>query len=124
MKEFVMDSPVILNNFNFSFSDNEVYFTTNEILNEMIDLRSKQIIEAGLKQGKIKIKQPSKHSINAVKQAAKELSIPHKLSDADYSILALALELKFPLLTDDYHMQKVCLKLDLPFDSVFREKLE
>ncbi len=118
-----MDSAVILNNFNFSFGE-ETYFATNEILDEIIDFRSKQLVESGLKNGKIKVKQPSQQSIYLIKKAAKELHIPHKLSIADVSILALALELKFPLLTDDYHIQKVCLKLNLKFDSVFREKIK
>ena len=118
-----MDSAVILNNFNFSFGE-DVYFTSNEILDEIIDFRSKHLVEIGLKQGKIKVREPKKDSINLIKKAANELNIPHKLSLADISVLALAFELKFPLLTDDYHIQKVCLKLDLEFDSVFREKIE
>ena len=118
-----MDSAVILNNFNFSFGE-DVYFTSNEILDEIIDFRSKHLVEIGLKQGKIKVREPKKDSINLIKKAANELNIPHKLSLADISVLALAFELKFPLLTDDYHIHKVCLKLDLEFDSVFREKIE
>ncbi len=124
MQKFVMDSAVILNNFNFSFSENEVYFTTNEILVEIIDLRSRQLVETGLKQGKIKIKEPSKKSLFVAKKAAKELNIFHKLSPADFSILALALEIKLPLLSDDYQIQKVCLKLELDFEPVFREKIK
>jgi len=123
MKSFVMDSAVILNNFNFSFGE-EKYFTTNEILNEIIDLRSRNLVEAGLNQGKIIIKEPKKQSVFFVKKAAKEINVFHKLSAADFSVLALAFELKFPLLSDDYQIQKVCLKLDLKFDSVFREKLK
>ncbi len=119
---YIMDSAVILNNFNFSFDEN-IYFTTNQILDEIIDLRSKQLIESGLKQDNIRIIEPKKESLVLVKKAAKELNILHKLSEADYSILALAFELKFPLLSDDYHIQKVCLKLDLKFDSVFRGKI-
>jgi len=122
MKHLVMDSAVILNNFNFSFSD-EIYFTTNEILDEIIDLRSRNLVQAGLSQGKIKVIEPKKDSIELIEKVVKELNISHKLSKADISILALAFELKFPLLTDDYHIQKVCLKLDLEFDSVFREKI-
>jgi len=123
MANYVMDSAVILNNFNFSFGE-DVYFTTNQILDEIIDFRSKQLVEAGLKQGMIKIQEPKKESIFLIKKASNELNIPHKLSSADISILALALDLKFPLLTDDYHIQKVCLKLDLKFDSVFRDKIK
>lgn len=123
MASFVMDSAVILNNFNFSFGK-DVYFTSNEILDEIIDFRSKQLVEAGLKQLKIRVKEPKKESIQLIKKAANELNIPHKLSEADLSILALAFELKFPLLTDDYHIQKVCLKLDLRFDSIFRDKIQ
>jgi UPF0271 protein len=120
---YVMDAAVILNNFNFSFSD-DVYFTSNEVLDEIIDLRSRNLVEAGITQGKIKIKEPKKESIALIKRAAKELNLMHKLSKADYSILALALELRFPLLTDDYHVQKICLKLGLEFEPVIREKLK
>ena len=123
MAFYVMDSAVILNNFNFSFGK-DVYFATNEILDEIIDLRSRQLVESGLKQGKIKVGEPKKDSVKLIRKAAEELNIPHKLSEADISILALAFDLKFPLLTDDYHVQKVCLMLDLKFDSVFRDKIE
>jgi UPF0271 protein len=123
MKEFVMDSPVILNNFNFSFSENEKYYSTNEVLNEIIDLRSKQLVEVGLRQGKLEVREPSKKTLEFIKESAKRFGLIHKLSKADLSIIALAYELKKPLLSDDYHVQKMCLYLNIEFDSIFREKI-
>ncbi|MEW6294818.1 MAG: hypothetical protein AB1467_00800 [Candidatus Diapherotrites archaeon] len=124
MKEFVMDSAVILNNFNFRFSGEEKYYTTNEVLDELIDFRSKRLVEAGLKQGHIEIREPSRDSIKKVERAAYALDARHRLSKADISIIALAFELKLPLLSDDIQVQKVCIQLDLQFDSVFRERIE
>ncbi len=123
MKKFVMDSAVILNNFNFSFSPKEKYFTSNEVLDEMIDLRSRELVKAGLKQGFIEVKTPSRKALELVERAAKELMVERRLSKADKSILALALDLKLPLLSDDYQVQKVCLKLKIEFDSVFRKNI-
>jgi rRNA maturation endonuclease Nob1 len=124
MKEFIMDSAVILNNFNFSFNENERYITTNRVLDEIIDLRSKQLIEFGLKNGKIIVKEPSKKSLEIVKHTAKIHRLDSKLSNADISILALALDLKKTLLSDDFKVQKMCLFLDIKFDSIFREKIK
>ncbi len=119
---FVMDSAVILNNFNFAFSE-DIFFTSNEVLDEIIDFRSKNLVQIGLKEGKIKVVEPKKEFLEKARKAAKELSLIHKLSKTDFSVIALAIELKFPLLSDDYHIQKVCIKLGLKFDSVLREKI-
>jgi len=124
MKEFVMDSAVILNNFNFRFSGQEKFYATNEVLDELIDFRSKRLVEAGLKQKHIEVREPSKDSLKKVERAAYALDLRHRLSQADLSIIALAFELKLPLLSDDIQVQKICIQLGLQFDSVFREKIE
>ncbi len=124
MQEFVMDSPVILNNFNFSFSDEEKYFTTNEVLDEIKDLRSRQLAEAGLRQGQLELRAPPEEALQKAVSEAKRLKLDRKLSKADFSVLALAMGIKKPLLTDDIHLQKMCLYLGLEFDSIFRERIE
>ncbi|MBU1120423.1 hypothetical protein KJ660_00940 [Candidatus Micrarchaeota archaeon] len=124
INKYVMDSAVILNNFNFSFKQGELYLTTNSVLDEMIDLRSRQLVEVGLKEGFIEIREPSQNSLELIEKAARELGIERRLAPTDKSILALALELNLPLLSDDYQIQKVCIKLGLKYDSVFREKIE
>ena len=112
------------NNFNFSFSENEKYFATNEVLDEIIDLRSRQLVEVGLKQGLLEVRQPTSKSLEFIRESAKKFGLLHKLSKADISILALAHELKKPLLSDDYRVQKMCIFLNLEFESIFREKIE
>ena len=124
IERFVMDSAVILNDFNFFFEENKIYYTTPEIINEIKDLRSRNLMESGLNQEYLIILDAKEKFLEKVKEKSKEKKLLKKLSAADLSILALALELKYPLISDDFAIQSMCLQLKLSFLSVFRKKIK
>ncbi len=53
------------------------------------------------------VKNPGKESVEEAKRISKKLN-DKKLSEADISVLALALELNCPVVTDDYSLQNAC----------------
>ena len=60
----------------------------------------------------VKVVNPSPYFVKKVRKTLEEIG-EKRLSDADISVLALALEKKLPLVTDDYHLQNVALYLGL-----------
>jgi len=83
--------------------------TTPEVVKELKDLKSKALLEAK----DVKVLSPRKEFIEVVKDKAKETG--DTLSDADVSVLALALEKRATLVTDDYNIQNLCDEIGIPF---------
>ncbi len=77
--------------------------------------RMRQLVDAGLV-----VKQPSDESMKAVRLEAESLGEQDRLSLVDVDVLALALDLGVPCLTDDYSVQNVAVGLDIETQS-FRE---
>lgn len=119
---FAMDSALILNDFNFFFPKDKKYYTTAEIVEEIIDFRSKQILQQGFYEGLLEIKIPSDKSLKKVLEAAKKHNLLSRLSEADKSIAALALDFGIPLISDDQAIHRVCLELGISFETVIRKR--
>ena len=82
----------------------------------MIVVRFRTAVE----NGKLKIRKPSKASVDQVKASATTIGDTFFLSEADVEVLALALELKAqgdsPLIaTDDYSIQNVANQMGIQF---------
>lgn len=114
----VLDASAILNAFPFKFGEHK-YFAVHEVVDELKDFRAKSILEAGIASGKLKVMMPSEESITKVKEFSKGVN----LSEADVKTLALALELKEELWTDDFGMVKVAKKLGVRCKGVLFNKL-
>jgi UPF0271 protein len=87
--------------------------------NKLTVLRFNIAVESG----RLKIFAPSKEVIDKVKAYASSVGDSFFLSETDIQVLALALELatkgSFPqIMTDDYSIQNVATKLDMPFVSL------
>lgn len=126
-KKYIIDSAAVLNNFNFQFEKEREYFTTAEIINEFKDLRSRSIINNALQNSLLKILEPSEDSIKKIKGKTEGIGL--KLSNADISLVALASEFKkkrknVEVITDDYSVQNILLKLKIPFTSVLRGEIK
>ncbi|MDO8537391.1 MAG: hypothetical protein Q7S21_00740 [archaeon] len=119
---FVMDSAMILNDFNFFFPKDKKYYTTSEIVEEIRDFRSRQILQQGFYEGVLEIKIPSQEAFKKVEQTAKAHNLLHRLSEADKSIIALAFDLKLTLISDDQSVHRVCKELKLEFETVIRRR--
>lgn len=126
LKAIVLDSPRILNDFSFSFRE-KGYYTTNKVIQELIDFRSRLIADQGIQQSFLTIRDPAKSTVQEV--IAKSKKINSVLSETDYSVIALALELKREGLnavieTDDYSLQNLALHLRIEFSPVEREGIK
>lgn len=100
--------------------------TTNLVLKEFRDLRSRNLAENALKNSVLQIADPNPLFLR--KAAAIAGSLEHRgVSDADASIFGLALELKekaekFTLITDDHALQRLCREAGIAFEPVIRGK--
>jgi UPF0271 protein len=101
-----------------SSSPASYYCTTQAVFDEVKLIRkSHGAIEVLLDAGNLEIIDPGKNSIEKVKAAAKKTGDYQKLSQADVSIIALALQLETTLLTDDYAVANVATALKIPVKS-------
>jgi len=112
----VLDSSGIINARDKVIEDN--YITVAGVQYELKDIQSRNKFEAGIAQGHIKIEEPSSESLEKVKESAEENGVLPLLSKVDVKVLALALERKSVLVTDDYDIQNMCKILGLKFERV------
>ena len=80
-------------------------------------------VKTAVESGKLKVKTPEKTFLDEVKKSANIIGDVFFLSETDFQILALALELKThgysPLIaTDDYSIQNVADQLSIEFASL------
>ncbi len=100
------------------------YFTTQLVFDEVRHIKqSHGANEALLETGSLKIIDPSAANIEKAKTAAKKTGDYTKLSPADLSIIALASELKIPLVTDDYAVANVASALSITVKSTSSKAL-
>jgi len=84
--------------------------------NSMVKMR----FEAALESGRVKVRAPSQEFLNQVKMASNKVGDSFKLSETDFELLALALELKSSgytpqIVSDDYSIQNVATQLRIEF---------
>jgi len=95
------------------------YWTTQAVLDEVKHIkRSHGAIEALLEFKTLQILNPHNKSIHKVAAAAMRTGDYQELSEADISVIALALQLKIALVTDDYAVANVATTLKIPVKSV------
>jgi rRNA maturation endonuclease Nob1 len=119
---YVFDAGLILNDFNFVFTKPNFY-TTNEIVNELKDIRARTIFAQGMRGGYVTISEPSKNTIKKVEVVAASRGL--RVSQADISIIALAIELrdmeeKNPIvITDDIAVKILAKNFALKTEGVY-----
>jgi len=64
---------------------------------------------------RIRVSSPSKRSLSKVENEAERTGDSTRLSETDKEILALALDLGYQLLTDDYSIQNLATVLGVPY---------
>jgi UPF0271 protein len=119
----VLDTSAFISGFD-PFSVNEEQYTApmvgQEIMGDSMPwLRFKIAVESR----KLKVKSPQKTFLSQIKKSANTIGDAFFLSETDFQILALALQLKAqgysPLIvTDDYSIQNVADQLNLEFASL------
>ncbi len=85
-------------------------YTTPEVLSELKSTEANAYL--WVIGERVEVERPSPHFVREVRRALAEIG-ETKLSDADVSVLALALQKKLPLVTDDYNLQNVARYLGL-----------
>jgi len=112
----ILDSSGVIN-----LRDKELrgkFVTVPGVKKELKDIQSRLKFEAAVSVGQIAIDQPSKKALDEVREEISKLGSGKLLSQTDIDLLALAHEMKLPLVTDDYDMQNVCKELGLAFEGV------
>jgi len=124
---YILDAGALLNNENFSFEEENKYYTTNSIFNEWKDFRSKSLAESALSSGFMIVQDPCPISVQATFEKLEASNT--KLSDADVSLVALAIEFRgrkenFVVVTDDYSIQNVLKKLRVKFVGIAQKEIK
>ncbi len=88
------------------FLSGEECYTTSLVLEEIRHVKS-VALEGLLDTGNLKILDPDLNQISAAKKAAEKTGDVQKLSRADVSVLALVMQLRTMLVTDDYALANV-----------------
>lgn len=89
------------------------YYTTDSVVKEVSHRKSKSIsVENLVEVGRLRIYNPSTKSVERVQEAAQRSGDLSNLSEADISVVALALELKergsdITVISDDYAVENV-----------------
>ncbi|MBN3037276.1 MAG: ribonuclease VapC [Candidatus Diapherotrites archaeon] len=114
----VLDASAILNGFGFMID--HIAYTVPQVMSEFRDWRSKSLVSAAVHANHLRVYSPLQEHVKKVRDTAKRLG--EQLSEADIHVLALALELKETIITDDQGIQNTAKSLGIQFKPVmFRE---
>jgi UPF0271 protein len=95
------------------------YCTTEAVFDEVKHIKkSHGAIEALVESNSLQVLTPDKKNIEKVLTAARRTGDYLRLSGADISIIALALELEIILITDDYSVANVATTMKIPVKSL------
>ncbi len=113
MKKKLLDTSVIYRS-DLDFSAGS-YVITNKVLLEIRDETVKSVLYSALRKGKMDVEEPGSGYIKKVREKAGETGDLQRLSDTDIELIALALERRYLLLSDDYSIQNMCRHLDIEY---------
>jgi len=120
---FIIDTSAILSGKPINL-DNAIMITTSSVSNELKPGgRDYQALQFLMEKG-LSINSPSQDSIDKIKTISNETGDLDRLSEADMSVLALALDINADddkeaiILTDDYSIQNVAYVLNIKFESI------
>lgn len=103
-------------------------FTTPEVISELGNIWLKWKYSAAIQLGKLNVVSPKERFLKEVEKASLETGDGKKLSKADFSVLALTLELNYRgfktlLVSDDYSIQNVAEHLGLNYENLAVKKI-
>ncbi len=122
---YILDSAVFINASSFPFLEKHSYIMTSSCEAEVKELTAKMRLDAAFHSGKLSITDPCPASIQVARTLAKKHG-DNRLSDADESVLALALEIadrkeKVCVCTDDYSLQNLLKWRKIPFQGILQK---
>lgn len=90
------------------FADSSIGYTTTKIFEEIKHIKKNHdAIQILLDTQRLLIKDPNLETINIVKKNAKKTGDYNQLSESDFSVLALTVELKGELVSDDFALSNL-----------------
>ncbi len=125
---YVVDSSAIIGGYSPSIVRGKQYAPPT-IFNELIDQRSRSVLEAAVKNGDLLIRAPSEGGIRMAEDVARKTGDTEVLSETDKQIVALAFDLADEgftpiIVTDDYALQNVAHKAGFKFKTVLRSGIK
>ena len=123
----VLDSPAFISGVNISSVEIPL-FTTPEVINEISSIWLKLKYSTSIQLRVLNIVSPKLSFLKEAEKASIESGDKKKLSKADFSVLAMALELnstgfKPLILSDDYSIQNVADILNLNYENLAIRKI-
>lgn len=111
---FVLDAGAFYAGIPFLSTSDSQYYTTKEVLDEVKHIKKNYAaVDVLLESGRIRLLTPEKRYVAQAISAAKKTGDHTRLSTADLSIIALALQLRINLMTDDYAAANVATLLKI-----------
>ena len=121
-KALVLDASAFIAGIDSLAHEGEAY-TTRRVAEELKSRKLKDRLKMLLSLGRIRLREPERHYLEAVEEASASTGDFPKLSEADISILALALQLRDEgfsptIVSDDYAVQNVAEHLGLKYEAL------
>ncbi len=117
MERHVVDTNVLIHGHNQKLPFEQVV-TVPEVTQE---IRSREAANR-FENENIEIRVPGKKAVEEVREKAKEIN--SSVSETDIKLVSLAKELGAVLVTDDYHMQNLCIHLDTDWKPFLKEGIK
>ena len=117
----VLDSAAFINE---SIFEKENCYTVQAVLDELKDFKSKQMAEAAIASGKLRLSEVNPISLALIEKKAEEIGSEENLSEADFKVLGLALQLNAKIITDDFTIQNLAAHIGLKFEGVMRGEIK
>ena len=107
------------------FSSNDSFMTTSVVYQEIQHIKAKQGILDILQQtNRLQVRDPEKDTITIVNGIAEKTGDSQIISEQDVSIIALALENKIDLITDDFAVTNVANQLGIKTSSLMTQGIK
>jgi len=101
------------------FRSSDVWYTTSQVFDEIKHIKKNHdALGTLLETNRLKIREPAQESIETATQAAKKTGDYPQLSKQDISIIALCIENKGEIVTDDFAISNVAKNLELDISPI------
>ena len=100
-------------------------FTTSLVYDEIKHIKKNQkVLETLLETNRLKIQDPDKDTTQVAINASKKTGDYQQLSKQDVSIIALGIDLKIPIITDDFAISNVAKNLGLEVAPIMTKGIQ
>ena len=117
MGSVVLDASAFIN---ASLFEQAECFTVSEVVAEIKSAHARAVYSVAREAGQLRVTSPSGSSLLLVQKKALEVGSCKKLSNADKAVIALALDLKAKIITDDWTVQNLAAHLGIKYEGVAR----